>query len=785
MFGKKFLGILIIILILSIGAVSASEVNSTDTLADMITVNESDNFQEIIDNAQENDIIEITNEIEPYNVINIGKNLTLQGTNHKSIVDYASFNIEKGDVTVKDLTFKKGMDRYVIMAKNDKLNLINCTFLADAPIEFGGKTLTLTDCTIKNTQHGVSVLKGDVEVSDCLFENIQVSSLSLYNGNLILINSTFKNADTIDQENGQSLIRNNRFINGGFSLKNTQATVEGNIFNTYYPTIDNPSKYSFKDNTLLNSTLFGENIKEIANCEFISSGINAENCYLIKDCVFRNFNSHEFTLIRFSKNLHLTNCSFINNTCNMMLTPVDCDDYQINGCLFENNTGYYLIYCQYFKKLQIENTKFYANSLSECLIECMESKNFNLVKCEFKNNTAGQNLIKLKEIETVKINSNVISDNICPNTIHISFLDYHMELNEKITTSIEMTNNIIATNYNKKNNPSYVYLSAKIASNAVNMKWGTKLNLKNNFYGLNFVNFAEFKSLIPITFEALPSFKQDFISPANLELYNKDTLRFVDLNGNPLKMPEYSFSIKNKTSNEIIVSNVLTKDGKGTFTNNNNITLTNSFIINEGGKIVNRPKVSITITKKGSSYDDFSLQITLTYNNTPIANQNVAYYRYVYSKSGKLLDTLEDDVKTNQNGKFTFKFFPVNFEEGVDHYAFKVKFLSKDYALTQKTLKNIKIKKIKTTVKAPKVTNKFKKTNYFKVTVKNKRTNKAVKNTNVKVKIGKKTYNIKTNSNGMAKFNTKNLNVGKYNIVISSGNPKYSMSAKSTIKIRR
>lgn len=97
----------------------------------------------------------------------------------------------------------------------------------------------------------------------------------------------------------------------------------------------------------------------------------------------------------------------------------------------------------------------------------------------------------------------------------------------------------------------------------------------------------------------------------------------------------------------------------------------------------------------------------------------------------------------------------------------------------------VTVLKAKTIIKAPKVTAKFKKSKYFKISIKNKATKKAVKKTYVKVKIGKKTYKIKTDSKGIAKFNTKKLKVGKYKVTITSGNSNYIMSAKSKIVIKR
>lgn len=97
--------------------------------------------------------------------------------------------------------------------------------------------------------------------------------------------------------------------------------------------------------------------------------------------------------------------------------------------------------------------------------------------------------------------------------------------------------------------------------------------------------------------------------------------------------------------------------------------------------------------------------------------------------------------------------------------------------------------KVKTIVKAPKIKAKFKKSNYFKVTVKDANTKKALINVKIKIKVftGKKskTYNVKTNKKGIAKINTKKLKVGKHKVIVSSGDGKYLISAKSQITIKK
>lgn len=72
------------------------------------------------------------------------------------------------------------------------------------------------------------------------------------------------------------------------------------------------------------------------------------------------------------------------------------------------------------------------------------------------------------------------------------------------------------------------------------------------------------------------------------------------------------------------------------------------------------------------------------------------------------------------------------------------------------------VSKAPTIVKAPKVKFKHKKSKYFKVKIRNKKTKKVVGKIKIKLKVytGKKykRYTIKTNKKGVAKFNTKNLN---------------------------
>ena len=95
-------------------------------------------------------------------------------------------------------------------------------------------------------------------------------------------------------------------------------------------------------------------------------------------------------------------------------------------------------------------------------------------------------------------------------------------------------------------------------------------------------------------------------------------------------------------------------------------------------------------------------------------------------------------------------------------------------------------KKIATKVSADQVANQYKKSKYFKVKIKDKKGH-YVKNVKIKLRIytgsKSKVYALKTNSKGIAKFNTKVLKLGSHKVKISSANAKYTISKTSKIFI--
>ena len=93
----------------------------------------------------------------------------------------------------------------------------------------------------------------------------------------------------------------------------------------------------------------------------------------------------------------------------------------------------------------------------------------------------------------------------------------------------------------------------------------------------------------------------------------------------------------------------------------------------------------------------------------------------------------------------------------------------------------------KTKVKCPDKMFLFKRNSNFKITIKDKKTNKAIKKLKISFKIKDnkktKTYTLKTDKKGVTLFNTKKLSLGFHKFTIKSKNPNYKVSKKDKIFI--
>lgn len=97
---------------------------------------------------------------------------------------------------------------------------------------------------------------------------------------------------------------------------------------------------------------------------------------------------------------------------------------------------------------------------------------------------------------------------------------------------------------------------------------------------------------------------------------------------------------------------------------------------------------------------------------------------------------------------------------------------------------NITKEKIKTKVQADQKAVKYKKSTYFKIKLRDEN-NVLLKNVKLKVTVTSckkiKIFKVKTNSKGIAQFNTKGLKIGKHNVKITSEDENYTVSKTSKI----
>ena len=182
-------------------------------------------------------------------------------------------------------------------------------------------------------------------------------------------------------------------------------------------------------------------------------------------------------------------------------------------------------------------------------------------------------------------------------------------------------------------------------------------------------------------------------------------------------------------------------------------------------------------------------KLTTTYNSGKTFKVKVVSY----SDQSYTLEDIKLKLRVYTNGKYKDYYAYTNYD-GVAKFkvskftlgTHKVQVSSADsYTSASKVTSKIIIKKANTKVSAPKVTAKYKKSKTFKIKIKDKSNNKAVKKVKISVKVGKKKYTLKTNSKGVASFKTKYLKPGTYKVTIKSKNSKYKIYAKSKIIIKK
>ena len=198
---------------------------------------------------------------------------------------------------------------------------------------------------------------------------------------------------------------------------------------------------------------------------------------------------------------------------------------------------------------------------------------------------------------------------------------------------------------------------------------------------------------------------------------------------------------------------------------------------------IQKAPITISPTKLTTTYKSGKyFQVKVTNSKTKKLVSGAKLNIKIYTGSSKYLNYIG-----TTNSKGILKVDTASLSIGT-HKVVVSNALTKYFDGAQKT-SSIKISKASYKISAPKATNVYKQSQTFKITVKNKASGKVVSNVKLAVKVYTgskyKTYNIKTNSKGIATINTKALSKGTHKIVVNTkATDKYNAAkASSSVSI--
>ena len=517
-------------------------------------------------------------------------------------------------------------------------------------------------------------------------------------------------------------------------------------------------------NIIFNNITF-KNIKiqswhgiEFNDCVFINSTLTSSNLKTKFDnCIINNSKIELYVLegLRFSENREFLNCNFLESE----LKTISITLVYICG-------GY-----PFFVKgnITLSNSNFSKSKIS------IDRANTNITKSIFNNTDifGSSNSVNIDDSEFYNQNINFrlcktnMSNSIFNNVeIILGKYYYSMVVSQTNLKNCSLSNsklNVTGNQYNSKK--SQINISDCDIENSY-------LEISDAIAIIKDSKFNKTELLLFFTDLRINSTR----------IYNNNTIE------NTIKTKLYE-EIKDSNEHAIAVDYYEIKTDYQVF---------NTTFINETGKYqLNSEDISkntyhiFTLVKKDFYYPNDEIVFELKdQDGNPISGQRIwvcfndIYGLHNYTETD-LNGIARVKVKFNRTGDFTIYayYWSPQFTawDMIHEMTFNITVVEKPNTPP--------VEKIKTFVKAPKITNKFKKSKYFKVTIKNKATKKVIPKIKVKIKVftGKKykTYILKTNKNGMAKINTKNLKIGKHKVLITSANAKYIISAKSQITIKK
>ena len=525
---------------------------------------------------------------------------------------------------------------------------------------------------------------------------------------------------------------------------------------------------------------------------------------MIDNCTFRNCNPEMLIISSHNPNkVTVINSRFINNTCDSLIDFTYCKDITLKNNLFLNNTCsrvllwmidiYYESGAKPNVYVNIENNAFINNlendqEYSKIFIQTMlmdftgKLKPFHF---KIENNFLGFNMDHKRELYTIPVfdlsagepenqydimtwtNINIVKNGaeyalkaVNNKKEEVNLPETLFSIKDRKTGETIVSHIRIGESFNMNRTPEEVYILNE-ANEIVNKP-------KANFtYTITGDSYEDILIKAHVEYDSKPLKNQiicmDIIETQVLGTFGLERTYMTDENGdvilftyNTHNPPTYGQEFENDEAYkyDFILTHSSREFGMSQIIHNN-LKIKPAKCIVSGGDITTvygkKPVVKMSVkTQNGKTIQGCQIIISIYKNN------KLVRYAYDYASKGVIEHKL---AKLNAGT-----------------YKLKIESANGKYSL-KKTI-TVKVNPLKLKVKVKKATHKFKKKQYFKFTVKN------AKKVKVKLKIGKKTYKVKTDKRGVAKFNTKSLKRGTHKVTISSGDGNYKFSAKSSIKIR-
>ncbi|MCQ2961359.1 MAG: right-handed parallel beta-helix repeat-containing protein [archaeon] len=481
--------------------------------------------------------------------------------------------------------------------------------------------------------------------------------------------------------------------------------------------------------------------------------IDAPNV-IFKDICFKNFkfDDNETAIIITKNGITVNNCSFINNTGVITAIIANGGICKITDSKFSNNANAFGAIYLNKAELDISNSSFNGNKINANQLNYDRDDDGSLPSGLI---TAYKSKLSLSNLNFYSNKMDGLSADQC----NYSVVNSVFNNTANAIVSADSNSSIKNSTFTKLKNGIILYCG------------------KNTVDACNFIN----NTAVSVIFDG------DYYSGGSFTISNSKFINNTNKNG----------------PSAIHVDRCSAKILNCTFKNNSKLT--------EKGIIFLETKALVTVTNgnktqkfKNATVLDNSLKaydyITFVVKNsftTSYKSGKLFTGKVIYGFNKKTMSYFEGICYIVKGKKEYWKEFGSNIKIDFSKYpvgTYKVTFAvspdgSEDFVWRNiRAVVTVKITKAKTIVKAPKVTAKYKKSKYFKVTIKNKASNKAAAKIKVKIKVytGKKykTYTVKTDNKGVAKINTKKLKRGKHKVVISSGNSNYIISKKSSIRIK-